>query len=220
MKRLIVIICFFVLCMALIAVAAEKPANFSGTWIQDMKESDPAPRSIRNLGQTANVEGGGGFGGGMGGMGGMGGGMGGGFGGGFPGGGFPKSKAGQPAPEPPPLVLEQDENELRIPTVVKGIGGSPDTQAVERFKFDGKEVVEMIPVPNADKPLKRTTKVSFSKNKIQVKQTTATSQGNNEYRRTYSLSKDGKELTLNIKTQIAMGLQVMQTEQKLVYKRQ
>ena len=109
---------------------------------------------------------------------------------------------------------------MRIPTVVKGMGGSPDTPVVERFKFDEKDLVEMVPVPNSPKPLKRTTKVSFSKNKIQVKQTTATSQGDNEYKRTYSLSKDGKQLTLNIKTTIAMGLQVMQTEQKLVYNRQ
>lgn len=221
MKRLTAAICFSVFCLTLSASSAEDSTSFAGTWIQDMKESDDAPRPVTNLGAPTNAEGGmGGMGGGF--LGGMGGGFPGGMGGGFPGGiggGFPKSKADQPPREPAPLVIEQTESEIQIKNVVKGMGGA-DTPIVDTFKLDGKELVEMIPVPNAPKPLQRKTKVSLKKNKLQIKQTTATSQGDNEYKRDYSLSKDGKKLTLNIKTTIGMGLMVMQTEQKLVFNRQ
>jgi hypothetical protein len=210
MKQLTAIICFSVLCLAFSASAAEDPAGFSGTWIQDMKESDATPHPIMDLGAPTNVEGG------------MGGGFPGGMGGGFPGGmggGFPGGKPGQPAAEPAPLVIQQTESEIQIKNMVKGMGGA-DTPIVESYKLDGKELVEMVPAPNSPKPLKRTTKVSLKKNKFQVKQTTATPQGDNEIKRDYSLSKDGKKLTLNIKTTIGMGLVVMQTVQKLVYNRQ
>jgi hypothetical protein len=221
MKRLMAVICFSVLCLVISASAAEDPAGLSGTWIQDMKASEAAPHAITNLGAPTNAEGGmgGGFGGGMGG--GFGGGMGG-MGGGFPGGmggGPPGSKQGQPAAEPGLLVLQQSESEMQIKNIAKGVGGAADTSVVESYKLDGKEVVEMIPVPNS-KPLKQTTRVSLKKNKLQVKKTIAAPQGDQEIKRDYSLSKDGKQLTLEIKTTTGMGLTVMQMEQKLVYNRQ
>jgi hypothetical protein len=223
MKQLMVVICFSVVCLVFSASAAEDPAGLSGTWIQDMKASDAAPRPITNLNAPTNAEGGmgGGFGGGMGG--GMGGGFPGGMGGGLPGGmggGLPGSKQGQPAPEPGLLVLQQRESEMQIKNIAKGVGGAADTSVVESYKLDGKEVVEMVPIPNSPKPLKQTTKVSLKKNKLQVKKTIAAPQGDQEIKRDYSLSKDGKQLTLEIKTTTGMGLTVMQMEQKLIYNRQ
>ena len=223
MKQFAAVIGLCVLCLAYNAFAAEAEAGFSGTWIPNMKESDPAPVPITNLGADPGGMRGG-MGGGMGGgfPGGMGGGFPGGTGGGFPGGtggGFPKSKPAQQPAEPSPLVIQQTAGEIQIKSVVKGMGGA-ETPIVERFKLDGKEVEEMVPVPNSPNPLKRKTKVSLKKNKLQVKQVTATAQGNNETRRNYELSKDGKKLTLNIKTSMGMGMMVMQTQQKLVYYRQ
>lgn len=211
MKQRAAFIGFCVLFLASGALAADEPANFSGTWIQNMKESDPAPVPIRNLGAPTNVERmGGGFPGGMGGGGGFPGGM---------GGGLPGSKPNQPPAEPAPLVIEQTENEIQIKSTAKGMGGA-DTPITESHKLDGKDLVEMVPYPNSPDPVKRTTKVSLKKNKLQIKQTTATPQGDNEIKKDYSLSKDGKKLTLNVKTTMGMGLMVMQTEQKMVYYRQ
>jgi len=65
MKRVAVILFLAALVLSFSAWAADQQISFDGTWQQDMKLSDAAPRSTRN-------DGGGGM-GGMGGGGGMGG---------------------------------------------------------------------------------------------------------------------------------------------------
>ena len=80
-------------------------------------------------------------------------------------------------------------------------------------------------------PVKRITQVSLKKNKLQVKQKTKNPAGDNETKKEYSLSKDGKQLTLFTKTTTVipapvipnmgpMAATVMQTEQKQIYNKQ
>ncbi len=199
-------------CLAISVSAADNAGDFSGTWILDGKKSDAAPRFIADLGAPGSADrGGGGMGGMGGGMGGMGGGMGG-MGGGFPG-GFPKPKSKTPAApvEPPPLVIEQAADSIRITNTVNG------KPIVENFPLDGKEKVEAVPVPNSDQQGKKKTKVSLKGNKFKVQEVTETGAARNELKKEFELSDEGKTLTLKIKTMNQMGMMVNQTEQKLVY---
>jgi hypothetical protein len=91
---------------------------------------------------------------------------------------------------------------------------------VEAYKLDGKDVVEMIKVPNAENPLKRTTKVTLKKNKFEIRTVTPNPQGKNEIKKEYSLSKDGKVLTVKTSTRNQMGMNVFDTVQKQVYDKQ
>jgi hypothetical protein len=229
MKILSAVICFSVLCLTFYAFAADDAVNFSGTWVLDSKESDPFPRPVMSLGAEPGR---GGMGGGMGGPGGGGGfggpGGGGGFGG--PGGGG-RGPGGQPVQpsEPPPLVIKQTESEIEIANTMK-MGGK-DFPVVEKFKLDGKDVEDMAPVMGSQTPVKRITQVSLKKNKLQVKQKTKNPAGDNETKKEYSLSKDGRQLTLFTKTTTVipapvmpnvgpMAATVMQTEQKQIYNKQ
>ena len=220
MKQLAAITCIVLFCTALGFSAADDSANFSGTWVLDSKKSDPKPIPITNLGAPGNAGGGmgggmGGMGGGMGGMGGGMGGMGGGMGG--MGGGFPgaKSKPPEANTPPPPLVIQQTGNTIQIsgPSAF----GAP---AVQNFDLDKKENVEMIQVPNSDKPSEKKTKVSLKKNKLQIQEVTSSAQSKNDIKKEYSLSDDGKDLTVKTKTTFQMGMMVTQTEQKQVYHKQ
>ena len=60
MKILSAVICFSVLCLTFNAAAADDPVSFSGTWVLDSKESDPAPRPVMSLGADVAGRGGGG----------------------------------------------------------------------------------------------------------------------------------------------------------------
>jgi hypothetical protein len=229
MKILSAVICFSVLCLTFYASAADDAVNFSGTWVLDSKESDPFPRPVMSLGAEPG-RGGGGMPGGPGGGGGFGGpGGGGGFGGPGGGGGVPGGKPVQPS-EPPPLVIKQTESEIEIAGTTKGMGGK-DFPINEKFKLDGKDMEDMVPVMGSQNTVKRITQVSLKKNKLQVKQKTKNPAGDNETKKEYSLSKDGKQLTLFTKTTTVipapvmpnvgpMAATVMQTEQKQIYNKQ
>lgn len=221
MKRLATIVGFTILCMYLNTWAAEEPGSFSGTWILDSKKSDAFPRPIMDMGSpVGDVSRGGGFGGGMGGgmppgggMGGPGGGMGG------PGGGMPGGAGGGRGPQAPqqpvPVVIQQTESEMHITSTMKGMDGK-EIPIIENYKLDGKELVEMVPVPNSADKFKKTTKATLKKNKFQVRIATSTPQGLSETNKEYSLSKDGKTLTLEISTSMSMFRSI----QKLVYNKQ
>lgn len=226
MKILSAVICFSVLCLTFYASAADDSVNFSGTWILDSKESDPFPRPVMSLGAEPGRGGGGMPGGPGGGMGGPGGG---GFGGPGSGGRGPGGQPSQPS-EPPPLVIKQTESEIEIASTTKGMGGK-DFPINEKFKLDGKDMEDMVPVMGSQNPVKRITQVSLKKNKLQVKQKTKNPAGDNETKKEYSLSKDGKQLTLFTKTTTVipapvmpnvgpMAATVMQTEQKQIYNKQ
>jgi hypothetical protein len=221
MKRVAMLVGFTFICLYLNAWAAEEPAGFSGTWILDAKKSDAFPKPIMDMGAPpvgdVSMGGGGGFGGMGGGMppGGMGGGGGGfgGMGGGFPGGG----KGPQTPPVPAPMVIQQTESDMRITSIWKGMDGK-DMPIIENYKLDGKDLVEMMPVPNSENKIKKTTKAKLKKNKFQVEIETSAPppQGQSGTKKEYEVSKDGKTLTLEITTSMGM----FRTIQKQVYNRQ
>ncbi|MBN1568959.1 MAG: hypothetical protein JXA73_14005 [Acidobacteria bacterium] len=224
MKRLATIAGFTIIFLCTNIWAADTPVSFSGTWIINMEKSDAVARPIMGPGNSGVGDvsrGGGGFGGGMGmpsggmGGGGFGGGMGmppGGMGG--PGGG-PAPKAPQ---NPSPLVIEQTETDMKITSYMKGMDGK-DAPMVESFKLDEKDLVEMVPAPFSKEKVKKTTNTKLKKNKFQVRIETANAppaQGSAKLKKEYSLSKDGKTLTLEVSNN--MGF--MPTVQKLVYNKQ
>ena len=139
--------------------------------------------------------------------------------GGFPGGGMPGGPAGgkgpQAAPQPVPTVIQQTENEMHITSTMMGMDGKA-MPLIENYKLDGKELVEMLPVPNSADKVKKTTRAALKKNKFQVRIETKAPQGTTEITREYSLSKDGNTLTLEISTNMPMYRSV----QKLVYNKQ
>jgi hypothetical protein len=246
MKRWAAFIGVSVLILGLSVLAADQPVSLSGTWILDSKKSDPAPRPIMNLGapgfNTGGMGGGmggampgggmdggmpdGGMGGGMPG-GGMGGGMpGGGMGGGMPGGGMgggmPGGGRGPGAAQSPegnaPLVIDQTANEIKISRSV--IMNGKEAPIVESYALDGKEIVETLPVPNTQESVKRTTKAILKKNKFEVHTVIPNPQGKYETKKEYSLSKDGKVLTVKTSTRRQMGMNVFDTVQRQIYDKQ
>ena len=153
-------------------------------------------------------------------------------GGGFGGPGGGGDTGGQPSQpsEPPPLVIKQTESEIEIASTTKGMGGK-DFPLIEKFKLDGKDMEDTVPAMGSQNPVKRITQVSLKKNKLQIKQKTKNPAGDNETKKEYSLSKDGKQLTLFTKTTTVipapvipnmgpMPATVMQTEQKQIYNKQ
>jgi hypothetical protein len=132
------------------------------------------------------------------------------------GGGFPgaKSKTPQAPAEPVPLVIQHTGNTIQISNTVYG------KPIVENFDLDKPEKVESVPTPNSDKPSEKKTKLSLKKNKFQIQEKTSSAQNSNEVKKDYTLSDDGKDLTLKIKTTFQMGMMVTQTEQKMIYHKQ
>ena len=209
MKKLAAVVGLIIIGLCLNAWAVEEQVSFSGTWIQDTKKSDAFPRPIMDMGPppVGDVSrGGGGFGGG-------GGFPGGGMGG--PGGGMPGANAPKPQQQPAPMVIQQSESEMQITSAMTGMDGK-EIPITENYKLDGKELVVMVPVPNSADKLKQTTKVTLKKNKFKVRISMSTPQGKNETEKEYTLSKDGKALTLEVSTSMGM----FQTIQKLVYNKQ
>lgn len=128
------------------------------------------------------------------------------------------------------MIIKQTESEIEIASTTRGMGGK-DFPVNEKYKLDGKDVEEMVPAMGSKNPVKRITQVSLKKNKLQVKQKTKNPIGDGETKKEYTLSKDGKQLTVFTKTTTVMPAPnmpnmppmpatVMQTEQKQVYNKQ
>jgi hypothetical protein len=211
MKRLLTVFAFSMLCLIINARAAEQPVDFSGKWILDVKASDSFPHPINNLDSLTHVQEGSmgrGMPGGGGGMeGGMPGGGGGRMGGGMPGGGFPGGGMGRGAQGPggniPPMVIEQKESELRIITMIKAMG--KDMPLLEKYICDGAEHAEMVPVQGSPSPVKMVTKATWKKKKLQVRTVIHFPNNRSETKKEYSLSEDGKTLTVKTSTTILAG---------------
>jgi hypothetical protein len=146
--------------------------------------------------------------------GGMGGPMPGGMGGPMPGGMGGPTPGGMQLPPEPPLIIEQTESEVRIKRTMFENG--KQTPVIVSYKFSEQERVEMIPVPNSPNPVKVVTKLSWKRDKFQVRTTAHLPKGKNEMRRKYSISKDGKVLTVETSNVTSMGEMV----QKQVYSKQ
>jgi hypothetical protein len=231
-QTILIFIGFAVLILGSSAWAADQEQSFGGTWLLDSKNSDPYPHPIANLGAPGLGPGGqaGGMGGGMGGMGGgmggMGGGMpGGGMGGGMPGGmgggrgmggGTPGGGMGrgpQVANQNVPLVIEQTGNEIKM-TRTMTVNGK-EMPFVETFKCDGSEQPATIPIPNSE-PAKTLTTATLKKGKLQIRTVTEYPKSKSEAKREFSLSKDGKTLTMKSSATSPFGEMV----QKQVYLKQ
>jgi hypothetical protein len=215
---------FAVLCISFIAQAAEEPAALMGKWGLDQAKSDPFPKS-----QTAMNTSVGDVGRGGGGMGGMGGGMGG-MRGGMPGGGFPGgmggpggaggrgASGGPPTPPNVTLTIEQNGTEIKLTTVTE-MGGKEFPPYVETLNCDGKQHENLIPIPNSQDKLKEKNKATFKKNKLVIEKISSSpppQQMQTLTKRNYSVSADGKTLTLETTIENTMSSML----QKQVYNRQ
>ncbi len=218
MKRVAAAVFFAVIFLAFIAQAADE-LGLSGTWILDKDKSDPFPRSLMagNASGVGDVSmGGRGMGGMGGGMGGMGGGMGG-MGGGARGRG---GMGGPGAFTPPPLTIEQNGNEVKLITKMQ-VNGKDMPPFTETFVCDGKQHEEVVATPGSPDKGKQTTKATLKKDKFVVERVNYSPPSANGSmqtltKRTYTLSKDGKTMTLETTTQSTF----MSNIQKQVYNRQ
>jgi hypothetical protein len=231
MKRLMIALVLAVLCFNLCLLSADKPLSLSGTYVQDVKNSDPFPKYSNAGGFGGGGFGGGGFGGGGFGGGGFGGGMGGpGMGGpgmGGPGMGGPggaSAKKSDPNANAPQvtretrLTIQQTEKEIQLSTVIT-TNGQPGQPIIEKFSLDGAENVEMQTNQNSAVQTKKVTKAKLKKDKLEVNTNTTyppspqyNASMTMEMKREYSLSKDGKTLTVKM----SMG-GMMPWSQKLIY---
>ena len=197
------------------ASAADQPVSFSGTWMLNDKKSDPFPHPVVFAGSSLDMSGGdigadrssrGGTPSGMD------------MGGGMPTGGrgmqMPGGMGAQAPVKTPPLVIQQSETEMEISRITNANG--KEIPIIDKYKTDGSENVSMVPVPNSPNPVKVVTRATLNKNKFVVIMASSTSQGKNEVKREYSLSKDGKTLTLNTTNTGPKG----QLVQKQVYQKQ
>jgi hypothetical protein len=196
------------------ASAADQPVSFSGAWMLDDKKSDPFHHPVIVAGSGLDMSGGD-IGGDRSSMGGtpssrdMGGGMPGGRGMQMPGG------MGAQAPvKNPPLVIQQSETELEISRITTANG--KEIPVIDKYKIDGSENVSMVQVPSSPNPVKVVTRATLKKNKFVVIMTSSNPQGKNEIKLEYSLSKDGKTLTLDT-TNTSPKRQLVQ---KQVYQKQ
>jgi hypothetical protein len=215
--RHVAIIGFAVLFTSLFAIAADPPANFSGTWNLDSKNSDPIPHPVMGLAGGLDMSGGdiasdsSGRGGTLSSRD-----MGGGRGGGMPGGmrsGMPGAGGVIAVKDEPPMIIRQSETELEIARTLKVNG--KDVPVVDKYKTDGSEAVSMMPIPNSSDQIKISTKATLKKNKFEVRTTNFYPQGKTEIKREYTLSKDGQTLTLNTTNVSSRG----QLVQKQVFHR-
>jgi hypothetical protein len=230
--KTIAAVAFFVLLfLAFVAQAAEEPVSFAGTWMLDQAKSDPFPRSqtgnamIGDLGGGADgmdAGGTGGMGGGGMGRGGGGrsrtaGGMPGDTGSGMPEGGSPGRGMGrgQGPSALLPFVIEQNGNEVRFITKTVNRNGQ-EMPSIEAFTCDGKQHEDMVQLPGSPDKLKRKTKATLKKNKLVVEQVTDYPGMQVLFKRTYTLSQDGKTMTQETNT----ANTTMSTIQKRVYNRQ
>jgi hypothetical protein len=210
MKRLAVvgfIAIFPILCVR----AADPDVSFSGTWILDTKESEPFLHPVVGLGGQGLLDAGelnpdrsgtpSGMDRGAGPMGGGGRGMSGGRG--------PQMPVASP-----PLMIRQSESLVEIARITKV--SDKEVPVVDKFKIDGSEDVSMVQVPNSPDPVKVTTRATLKKGKFVVLMTSFIPRGKSEMKKEYSLSKDGKTLTLNTTNTTLKGNLI----QKQVYHKQ
>lgn len=210
------IYCFSALFLSLCAVAAEPQMSFSGTWILDSKNSEPFPHPVMGLSSGFDMSGGdisadtSGRGGGTLSSRDM---VGGSRGGGVPG-RMPAGSGPQQAMDEPPMIIRQSETDLEISRTAKMNG--TDVPVVDKYKTDGSEAVSMMPMPNSTDQIKISTKATLKKNKFTVRTINFYPQGKSEIKREYTLSKDGKTLTLNTTSVSSRG----QVVQRQIYQRQ
>ena len=181
------IFCFACLCMALIAPAVEKQVNFSGTWLIDKSKSN----------YSSHMRGGGGRGGFPGGRGG--GRYPGGGSGRYPGGGG-QGGEGQRRDRVDlkdldlTLVIEQSEREVRVTR--KAVVNGEDRSVAQVYKLDGSDSVNPVFLGQGQV----TTKTSWDKDKLVTlgsqKISGRETGAQIAIKEEYSLSKDGKVLTL------------------------
>jgi hypothetical protein len=135
------------------------------------------------------------------------------------------------------MVIEQSETEIRITKTEMG------KQTVDSYNLDGKAVTQMVEDSQSrvgaggggragfgqqqrlGPKVPRTTLAKLSKGAFDVKEVTATSNGNRTVKTAFSLSKDGKVLTMKISTSTSrptggMGGGSTTTSQKLVFNKQ
>jgi hypothetical protein len=207
-KKMTFTILAFLFVSLSVCLAADT-VDFSGHWVQDNEKSDLFPRPIMGPGMPpVSADGGGGR--GMGGppMGGMGGPPMGGMG------GPPMGGGAKPPVENPPLIITHTGDSIRIHNTAFG------RTIIEDYTLDGNKVEEMVPVPKSNEQAKKTTRARIRGNRIQIEEETRLPQGKSEIKKEFSLSKDGKTLTLKIEQSTPMGTMTSRTEQKLVYNRQ
>ena len=214
MKRLATAIFLTLVSFAFIAQAAEEPAGLAGTWILDIDKSDLFPRSLTASNTSVGDVSTGGRGGGRGGS--RGGGMPSGDMGG--GGGSGRGRAGAPgAGGPVPLIIEQNGNEVKF--TVKQLVNGQEVPFIEIYTCDGKERMNVIPIPNSPDQVKEKVKSTFKKNKLILERVTIgvpPQKMQTLTKRTYEISKDGRTMTLETETSNIMSIMV----QKQVYHRQ
>jgi len=214
MNRPIIAVIVVSLCLGICAWAADQEGNFAGTWVLDKEKSDLFPKPLMGDysgvavsegrgtagmgGPAATGRAGGGFGGGPGGFGGGPGGF-----GGMPG-------RGGAAPEPAPLVIEQSGDDVKL-TISMNMAGKmiPYTEVI---KCDGKESEAMVQVPGSTNKLKQVTKATIKKNKLQVEKITHYPDYQGKVKRVYSLSKEGKTLTMKMEDTSNPKMMMVQTQ--------
>jgi hypothetical protein len=200
MKRSAVVIGIVVFCLSFSIWAAEKKVDLSGTWKQDMKLSDAAPKSTTGGGMMGGMGGGGMMGGGMGGFGGgMGGGM---------------SRGPQ---KPLTMKIQQTDTDITIATVGAGQNGA---DVSETFKLDGSAKVELVTkagfmgAPGTQ--VRQESKAKLSGSKLTITQKEKTNTNPNSVKKEFSLSKDGKVLTFKYSTSSTYS----GSSQKFVYNKE
>ncbi|MBZ5497182.1 MAG: hypothetical protein LAP85_12325 [Acidobacteriia bacterium] len=211
MKRSLILLASLTLFLGAFAEAAEKAqkkVNFSGTWIFEKNKVEQAPGAQR---------------GGAGGMG-RGGGRGGRTGGQIPGGRYPgggRTGGGRGGNDPgsaarltdSALIISQTDTELKVTHKVNNPSG-PQQELVQVFKLDGSESVNRV-LPAGGELRSRT---SWNKDKLVTLGTQQPSSSSDDAARLdivikqeFSLSKDGKILTLKTSRSMARG-QITTTE--------
>jgi hypothetical protein len=214
-------VCGAVLLFGVLCLAVTAPVNFSGTWVLDPAKSELGGPP-RGGGFPGGGRGGGGFPRGEDGgfPRGEGGGFPGGEGGGFPGGarrGAP-GQEGERGPRGPrvatTLVIEQNETELKVTR--KSSTGDEEQDRTQVYSLTGE--TKSNPAPMGRGEMK--TRSVWNKEKLvnTGTQTIQTPGGEREItlKEEYSLSKDGRELTVKNTRNTPMG----EMTSKLVYKKQ
>ncbi len=207
MKRMISILVFSLLCLSLNTWAADQLVNLAGTWILDSKNSDPSFLPMPNIGAPQmgrNNDGGemdrGGRGGTPASRDMSASTPGGGTGGSIPGfGRGPQSTASNA-----PMVIEQNESEVRISRTSRVMG--KEMPVFERYRLDGADHTQMTQIAGSPDPVKVVTRAKLKKNSLLVLITSYAPQNKSELKKNFSLSKDGKTLTVKSSHTTSMGV--------------
>ena len=117
-------------------------------------------------------------------------------------------------PEPKPLVIQQNGSEVQISQTM--IMNDKEIPMVEKYKLDGSEDAKMMPVPNVQEPVKVVTTATTKKNKFKTRTISYFPKNKTDLKKDYSLSKDGKTLTVNTTNTTIYGDLV----QKQIYHKQ